>query len=398
MTGKWMRRWLWCAAVLSILALAACQPRSSQAARVYVSLPLQGPRIGASIWNGIKLAFDEVGNQVGNLDVELVVLDDGDANGQWQANKEAENAERAAADPLALAYIGPMNSGAAKISIPILNRAGIVQINPSATWPGLTKPGYVQGEPGLFYPTGGRNFFRIVTTDEAQGPAAAQWAKSEGVVTYYLLDDGEAYGSGITNLFDGYAAQIALRKLGRQSIDKTATDYRGILERVKEADPDLVFFGGTVANGGGRLLKQLRELGITARFMGPDAMMDTSLIEEAGAAAEGAMTTFVGVPPSRLTSAAGQKFVQAYRSLYNAEPEAYASLGYDAAQVVIAALEGSATHDRADVLASVRNLTSLTGLSGDFGFDQNGDTTLRQVSGNVVKNGAFAFQQVLTLP
>jgi branched-chain amino acid transport system substrate-binding protein len=398
MSGGRMLRWLWWVVAVSGLLLSACQANSPRTARIYVSLPLQGPKMGASIWNGIKLAFDGIGNRVGDLDVELVVLDDGDASGQWLAGQEAANAQRAAADPLTLAYLGPMNSGAAKVSLPVLNRAGIAQINPSATWPGLTKPGYAQGEPGLFYPTGTRNFFRIVTTDEAQGPAAAQWAKSMGVVTYYILDDGEAYGSGIANLFESHAAQIALHKLGRQTIDKAATDYRRVLEQVKQADPDLVFFGGTVANGGGRLLKQLREMGITARFMGPDALMDSSLIEDAGAAAEGAMTTFVGVPPTQLTSAAGQKFLQEYRALYNTEPEAYAQLGYDAAQTIIAAMEETSRADRAGVLASLRNLTSLNGVNGVYGFDQNGDTTLRQVSGNVVENGTFKFEQVLMLP
>jgi branched-chain amino acid transport system substrate-binding protein len=386
------------AVLMGALLLSACQASSSKEAHIYVSLPLQGPKIGASVWKGIDLAVKEIGEYVGGTQVVLVVRDSGDPNGQWQASKEEKNAQDAAADPQAVAYIGPIDSAAAKISLPILNQAGIVQISPSATWPGLTKAGYVQGEPGLFYPTGKRNFYRIVTTDDVQGPAAARWAKSLGVVTYYMVDDGEAYGSGIANLFEGFASQIALVRLGRTTIDKSASDYREILTRIKEADPDLVYFSGTVANGGGRFLKQMREMGIDALFMGPDALLDTSLIAEAGTAAEGALVTFLGVPPSELTSADGQNFLKAYREAYPKEPqpESYAQLGYDAARVIIAALSDASTDDRLGVWNAMRVLAPFAGVSGTFSFDQNGDTTLRELSGNVVEDGAFKFMEQLT--
>ena len=148
-------RWMFLAALLVALLLAACQGGGQQAARVYVSLPLKGPSpnttsMGESIRRGIELAFEEVGNQVGNIPIDLQIRDDGNETGQWQTEAESKNAQEAAADPAAVAYIGPYNSGAAKVSIPILNRAGLLQISPSTTWPGLTKPGFAQGEPGIF--------------------------------------------------------------------------------------------------------------------------------------------------------------------------------------------------------------------------------------------------------
>jgi branched-chain amino acid transport system substrate-binding protein len=406
MMGRRVAYWVLLLVLLGSLLLAACQSGSAKLAQVYVSLPLRGPggttSIGERIKRGIQLAFDEVGNQVGNTQINVVYLDDGNEIGQWEIAKEEENAQKAIDDG-AVAYIGPYNSGAAKQSIPILNRAGLLQISPSATWPGLTKPGFAQGEPGIFYPTGQRTFFRTTPTDDAQAPAAALWARSLGLRTYYILDDGEAYGIGIANLFSRYAQQIGLYKLAQQTIDKTATDYSAILEAVKKADPDLVYFGGTVANGAPRLLKQMREMGIDAACMGPDALMDPSLIEMAGPAAEGVYVTFVGVPPEQLKTDRAQSFVANYeKANQNETPASFEAYGYDAGLAVIAAIaqaDRTNTLNRAGVLAAMQTLPDLEGVNGTYDFDRNGDNAaFRSVSGSVVQNGVFSFVQALNAP
>lgn len=403
MRNKSVRRWLPLAALLATLLLGACGGGGQRTARVYVSLPLQGPSpnitsMGESIKRGIELAFEEVGNQAGNTQIELEVLDDGNAVGQWQPDLESGNAQTAAADDSAVAYIGPYNSGAAMVSMPILNHAGLLQISPSATWPGLTKPGFAQGEPGVFYPTGKRTFFRPVPTDEQQGPAAASWAHSLSLRTFYVLDDGEAYGAGIASLFSNYAQQIGMLEVGRQTIDKTAADYRSVLEAVKQADPDLVYFGGTVANGAPRLLQQMREMGIAAKVMGADALVDQSLIDMAGAAADGTYATFIGLPPDQLTTTIGKKFYEAYKARYGEEPGVFSQYGYDAGRAVIAALGRAPTADRAGVLAGLQAVPSLDGTMDTYVFDRAGDTSLRWISGMVVKNGAFKFVQRLNVP
>jgi branched-chain amino acid transport system substrate-binding protein len=263
----------------------------------------------------------------------------------------------------------------------------------------LTKPGFAQGEPGIFYPTGQRTFFRTTPTDDAQAPAAASWARSLGLRTYYVLDDGEAYGAGIASLFSRSAQQIGLYESAHETIDKTATDYRPILEAVKTANPDLVYFGGTVANGAPRLLQQMREMGIKSAFMGPDALMDPSLIEMAGPAAEGVYITFVGVPPDQLKTERAQEFYENYQKTYNEPPESFAAYGYDAGLAVIAALKNAPTPDRAGVLAGLQTLPALEGANGTYVFDRNGDNaSLRLVSGSIVENCAFKFVQTLNAP
>jgi branched-chain amino acid transport system substrate-binding protein len=395
------------ALLVAVLLLAACQSGGQPNARVYVSLPLKGPSanttsMGESIKRGIQLAFEEVGNQVstrsGEVLIDLQIRDDGNEAGQWQSEAEGRNAQEAANDPAAVAYLGPYNSGAAEISIPILNRAGLLQISPSATSPGLTKPGYAQGKPGIFYPTGQRTFFRPVPTDEKQGPAAALWARSLGLRTFYLLDDGEAYGTIVASLFSNYAQQIGMFQVGRQTIDKTATDFGTVLEAVKQADPDLVYFGGTVANGAPQLLKQMRAMGIDAKVMGADALVDQGLIDMAGSAAEGVYATFIGIPPEQLTTDVGKKFYAAYRARYNEEPGVFAQYGYDAARAVIAALKNAPSIDRAGVLAGLRATSLLDGTAEQYTFDRAGDTSVSWISGMVIENGAFEFVQRLNVP
>lgn len=377
------------------VVLSACQPTGSRTVRVYVSFPLRGPKIGGGIVKGIQLAFDRIESRLGGTEIVLEVRDNGDENGQWQPEKELENVQQAAADPLAVAYLGPMNSGAAKLSLPITNRAGMIQISPSTTWPGLTKPGFAQGEPAIFYPTGRRNFFRTCSTDDVQGPAAAAWARDLKFRSFYVLDDGEAYGAGVSALFARRAEQLGLKNVGHQTIDKTALDFTDVLTQVKQARPDVVYFGGTVANGAALLVMQMREMGLTAAFMGPDAIVDTSLIDQAQSAAEGVYATFVGAPSAQLTSVMGRDFYAEFKAKYAEEPEAFAQLGYDAAQVLITAMQQSSTIDRASLLAYVLTAPDFEGTVGTFGFDRRGDTTVTLISGSRVRNGAFEFEKLL---
>ena len=108
-----------------------------------------------------------------------------------------------------MVYIGTYNSGAAKISMPILNQAGLLMISPANTWPGLTKPGKGDpGEPEIYRPSGKSNYVRVVPADDLQGPLGADWAKELGVKTVYVLDDNEVYGKGIATLFTRRCQEI----------------------------------------------------------------------------------------------------------------------------------------------------------------------------------------------
>jgi branched-chain amino acid transport system substrate-binding protein len=310
--------------------LAGCSLQNRRTIRIVTSFPMQGVALGKSVVNAVQLAVEEEGGEVAGLSIELVVLDDGTETGQWDPDLEAANAQKAIADPQVVAYIGPLNSGAAKVSIPITNQAGLVHISPTNTWPGLTKVGFAPSEPGIFYPTGRRTYFRTCPTDEYQAPAAARWAESLGFRSVYILDDGEAYGKGLADLFEETAFELGLEVLGHVTIDKMADDYQKVLEQVTATNPDLVYFGGYTPNGAPVLVRQMREMGMDAGFMGPDAIVDSAFIAGAGEAAEGVYATLVGVPPSGWSEGAAADFAVRYRERFGADPEAFSDYAYDA--------------------------------------------------------------------
>jgi branched-chain amino acid transport system substrate-binding protein len=351
--------------------------------------------LGASAVNAIQLAVEEQAGQLAGVSVELVILDDGNETGQWDPDLEAANARQAVADPQVVAYIGPLNSGAAKLSIPITNRAGLVHISPSNTWPGLTKVGFAPSEPGIFYPTGRRTYFRTCPTDEFQAPAAARWAESLGFSSVYILDDGEAYGKGLADLFEGMAYEINLEVLGHNTIDKAADDYSEVLEKVAATQPDFIYFGGYTPNGAPLLVRQMHEMGMTAGFMGPDAIVDSAFIAGAGEAADGVYATVVGVPPSGWTEGVAAEFAARYQARFDTEPEAFSHFAYDAANAVMVAVGRASTYDRRSILNAMTTLGELEGVAGPFTFDTNGDTTVTTISGSVVDNGTFKYLKTL---
>ncbi len=399
MKGCWKKRWI---SILSIAllvtsgVLSACSAPKTRL-KIVTSFPMRGIAAGSSIVDAVELALSETDWQIGNVSLELVKLDDGNEMGQWDAELERANVEQAVRDPSVIAYIGPFNSGAAKISIPIASPEGLLQISPSATWPGLTKVGFAPGEPAKFYPTGQRTFYRTCPTDDVQAPAAVRWAKALGFRTVYVIEDGEAYGKGLADLFEQNALAAGLRIIGRETIDKTATDFIVTISNLRLWKPDLVYFGGYTANGVIPLLTQMRTAKpvITSAFMGADAIVDTAFVKGVGEYSEGVYATLVGVPPSELQET-GKTFFEAYQAKYGRPPEAFANYGYDAAQAVLAALREARTKNRAGVLKAMADKLEFTGAS-EFSFDSNGDTTLISISGMQVQDGQFKFVQLLDI-
>src|SRR5581483_5541384 len=161
--------------------------------RIVSSLPRTGSVKSQtdSIVGGIRLALEEAGWRAGDFKIEYSDWDDATAAaGQWTAEAEIANAQRAVLDPDVLIYLGTYNSGAAKISMPSLNRAGLLMLSPVNTWPGLTKPDRGDpGEPDVYRPTGRLTFARVVPTDDLQGPLGADWALDLGARRVYVLDD-----------------------------------------------------------------------------------------------------------------------------------------------------------------------------------------------------------------
>lgn len=388
-------------AVLAGAALLSGGPVCADVVKLVSSLPQTGSSAqqSQSTINGIQMAIDEVGGKVAGFDVVLEPMDDASPErGAWDPALEAANADKAIRDLDVVAYIGTLNSGSAKISMPKLNAAGLAMVSPANTWPGLTKPGVGEAnEPAVYRPSGKVTFFRVMPADDLQGKVAAEWAKELGARKVFLLHDKELYGKGIATIFQKTAEGIGLPVAGFEGIDPRASNYRAIVTKIRQTGADLVFYGGTVQSNAGQLVKDLRTGGLkTCKFMVPDACFERSFIEAAGPQNVNNDTyiTFGGVPPAQLTGK-GKAIYEAYKAKYGNEPEGYAVYGYEAAKVVLTAVERAGSKDRAAIIEQIAAIRDFDGALGKWSFDANGDTTLTTMSGNTVENGEFKYVKLL---
>jgi branched-chain amino acid transport system substrate-binding protein len=373
----------------------------SNVIKIVSSLPRTGSAKGQTdtIVNGIKMAFEEANYKVGGFTIEYADLDDATAaEGKWTPERETANADNAVKDADCMVYIGPYNSGAAKMSMPITNKASLLMISPAVTWPGMTKPGKGDpGEPDIYRPTGKVNFTRVVPADDLQGPLGADWAKSMGVKKVVVLDDSEVYGKGIATLFKERCGEIGLTVIGNQeSIDVKQNDFRGLMGKIKSGDkPDLIYFGGTSQTKAGQIAKDMVAAGLgDVKLMVPDGCYELAFIQSAGAdlfKSLKAFVTFGGLPPDKLTGK-GKEFVDRYKAKYGKPPEGYAIYGYEAGKVALHAIEKAGKKDRKAILAAALAIKDFEGGAlGKWSFDANGDTTSQTMSGSTVVDGDFQF-------
>ncbi|MGH2571756.1 MAG: branched-chain amino acid ABC transporter substrate-binding protein, partial [bacterium] len=270
------------AAASTILLVAAgplgCSEGGSSGKSDVIKIVSSLPRTGSAnaqsttIANGIHMAIDEVGGSVAGYTIVYEDWDDASPQrGNWDPAVEAANADRAIKDPDVMVYIGTFNSGAAKVSIPKLNKAGLVMISPANTYPGLTKPGKGEAnEPDVYRPSGRINYFRVVPADDLQGVVAAAWARDLGAASAFVLHDRELYGQGIAGIFQTHAGRIGLDVRGFEGIDARASNYKALATKIKATKVDLVYFGGTTQSNGGQLAKDLRAAGFAGKIMIPD--------------------------------------------------------------------------------------------------------------------------------
>jgi len=404
------KRWLSAAAAISALALVvgACGggggggggATTAKTVKILSSLPMTGASRTQTveIVNSIQMAIADT--KINNVTVQFEALDDATAaKGSWDAAQEAENARKAINDKSVVAYIGTYNSGAAKVSIPLLNQAGLVMVSPANTYPGLTKPGKGEAnEPNTYYPNGKRNYARVVPADDLQGAVGAVWTKDLGGKNVYIIHDTELYGKGIADVFRAKAKEIGLTEKGYEGAQK-ADNYRALANKIKDSGADFVYYGGIVDNNPAVLAKDLKAVAPNIKFMGPDGINCSEFLKQAGPAGDGVYSTFGGVPPEKYTGKSAD-WLKAYDAKYqNKSPNAYAIYGYEAAKVVLAAIAkaGDKADDRATVLANVMGTKDYEGVLGKWSFDANGDTTLTQFSGSVAKSGAWAFEKELAV-
>jgi branched-chain amino acid transport system substrate-binding protein len=382
------------------LALTACGTLAPAKVKVVVSLPL-GLEYAKDMLNAAQLAVNKANGKAGNVSVEIVPASHSDPNGDAVSAPLAQkNTEEAVKDPAVVAVLGPLNSSVARTMIPILNQASIAEIASTTTWPGLTKPGYGPGEPGIYYPTGRRNFFRTVPSDELQGAAAARWAAKLGYKSAYIINGTGPYEQGVAGVFEITAKDLGLIILGKDTFPiegkLSPEQLQTIVTNVTTAKPDVVYLGGGFGTNGEFPVRALREADPAIPLIGPDGIQVDDLIKFLGNdLSKNIYATTVALPADKLSTSAAMDFVTSYQSAYGKKPSAYDAATYEAMNVLLYAIGRAKQPTREGVLDAMQNLGDYTGIFGTWHFDPQGDISFTGISGMQVQDGKWVFVEAL---
>ena len=386
------------------LPSASCGPirkgEEEPDALIASDFPLQGANrsLTTEMADAIEYMLEQQDWKAGDTVLGYQSCDDSTAQaGSWDSAKCSSNGRAYANNASVIGVIGTFNSGCAKLVIPIANRESLAMVSPANTYPGLTEggPGTEAGEPDNYYPSGTRNYARVVWNDQFQGAANAQYAKELGLKKIFILNDGETYGLGIAQLFEDYAGSLNIQIVANQKWDKKASSYESLASKISSSGADAVFLGGIVCNNGGKLIKDIKAGAPNVQLLGPDGWTPISAtIEGAGAAANDMYITQPGVPVDQLKGA-GKEFVDGFTEQFGKAPNPYTAYAAQAAQVLLAAIEKGGT-DRAAVSSALFETDVTDGIIGSFQIDENGDTTLGLVSVYQVKNGEETYVKSVT--
>jgi branched-chain amino acid transport system substrate-binding protein len=374
---------------LGVLGAAAARPAGAATeVKIGVDLPMSGGEApnGVPTNQGVLLAIDEANAAGGPYHFSEELKDDA-VNGVHDPAQGAKNVQELVADSSVVGIVGSFNSNVAQATIPITYSAGIVQISPAQTFPGLTKPQY--GALDL-YPGKQRKYityFRVCTTDDIQGPVGADFAfKQLKTRKVAILDDRETYGKGIADQFEKQYKILGGTVLSHDGIPKGTEDFHAILTKIKAENPDLVYFGGVTTTGGGLIRKQMPDVGLNVPYEGGDGIVEGEFLKVAGDAANNSYGTVASINVAKLPAA--QQFISAYRNKYHEDLGAYSANAYVAARILIDAVKAVGP-DRSKVRAWVASLHNYKSIIGSFSFDENGDTTNKVISIYAVKNGKW---------
>jgi branched-chain amino acid transport system substrate-binding protein len=394
-------------AALALVAAGCGGGGDSNTVKIVSDLPLQGSNLvqTSQMVDAIKYVLDQADNKAGDYTIEYESFDDAIAStGNWDEATCASNARSYADDENVVAVIGTYNSGCAAVEIPILNEAGLAMISPANTYPGLTVsgPGTEQGEPDKYYPTGSRNYARVVAHDLFQGGADANFMKNElGCKNVFILDDKELYGKGVADAFEGSAKDLGLGISGHEGWDKDAPNYTALMTKIKAAGTDCIFIGGVLPNNGGQLIKdKVSVLGDNeaVKTMVSDGFVLDSIFDDAGADnANGVYGSAPTLPASEITGS-GAEFLQGFQESIGADQDiqVYTLYAATAAQVMLDAISRS-DGTRADIIAKMFDADLSDAATGQMSFDENGDPAAgtEQLFLADASQGTFVWQQEL---
>jgi branched-chain amino acid transport system substrate-binding protein len=395
--------------VVAVFALAAAgcggdEGGGSKTLKIVSDLPLQGSdRVQTEqMVRGIQFVLDKAGSKAGDYTITYESKDDSTAAaGKWDESKCSENGRSYADSDDVTVIIGTYNSGCAGIEIPLVNEVPIAMVSPANTYAGLTHkaPGTEPDEPEKYYPSGDRNYTRVVATDDNQGKIGANFLKTDqGCTSVYILDDKELYGKGVADAFDAAAKEIGLEVKGHEGWDKSSQNYQALMSKIKASGATCMYLGGVSANNGGQLIKdKVAVVGDndTVKTVVSDGFVQASLFDEAGADnVEGVYGTAPTLNPEDLPGA-GKEFNAKVQEQFG-QPEVYTAYAVAALQMMLAALEKS-DGTREGVTGQLLQAQADT-VVGPISFDENGDPADKFESVFQGKGGNWTFVEQIAAP
>ena len=378
-----MKHQLLALSVVSVALLAACgkketpAPAAAPAAAapagpLVVKIGHVGPTSGAIAHlgkdneMGARMAIDDLnakGVTIGGTKVKFELLPEDDAGDPKQGTAAAQKL----VDAKVNGVVGHLNSGTSIPASKIYSDAGIPQISPSATNPKFTRNGY-------------KTTFRVVADDVHLGGTLGRYAVNElKGKSIAVIDDRTAYGQGVADEFEKGVKGAGGTTVAREFTNDKATDFTGILTAIKAKKPDVVFFGGMDAVAG-PMLRQLKQLGIKAKFVGGDGICSGELPKlAAGTMADGQVVCAEAGGVEGDSKVSLDKFKADFKAKFNTDVQIYAPYVYDALNVMAAAMVKANSAEPAKYLPELAKTDGYKGVTGTIAFDEKGD----------IKNGAL---------
>lgn len=322
---------------------------------------LSGPQanLGEMIKLGSQLAVEEARAHFEELGFDLQFSPQDD---QAQPDVGVAVARRIINDKDVLAIAGHFNSGVTIPTSEVYKEDNLAMISSGSTNPRVTDRGL-------------SNVSRVCGRDDVQGPVGAEFAVNDlKAKRIFVIHDKTAYGQGIAEAFREKAKELGANVVAFAGTEEK-TNLQPLILQMRALKPDLVYFGG-MYDQGAVLLKQMRERGIKATFLGPDGLESSSFVEIAQQAAVGAYYTTVAGPAEKYPAA--KEFIEDFTRRFGRAPEAFSLYGYDAAKTALLAIENAIAENggkkptRKQVSEAARKV-KFDGVTGPISFNKNGD-------------------------
>jgi branched-chain amino acid transport system substrate-binding protein len=340
--------------------------------------------LGKDNENGAIMAVEELnaaGVTIGGKKVTLKLMTEDDAADPKQGTAVAQKL----VDANVSGVVGHLNSGTSIPASKIYSDAGIPQISPSATNPKYTRQGF-------------KTTFRVVADDTQLGGTLGKYAvntlKGKSIA---VIDDRTAYGQGVAEEFSKAVKAAGGNIVAQEFTTDKATDFNAILTSIKGKKPDVVFFGGMDAVAG-PMLRQMKSLGISAKFMGGDGICSAELVKLAGDAVSDDQVFCAeagGVEKGSKFEAAKADFEKKFKAKFGVEVQVYAPYVYDSVRIMVAAMVKAGSSDPAKYLPVLAATKDFQGVTGAISFDNKGDVLNGALTMQTIKGGKLQVLSVI---